>query len=180
MTRHFRCAATHCNTLNTVHFHMTRLLVCHFHVQHSLVMWKWHTSCATTHSYVCHTSSTCLHNLFIRVPWHQVSAANTGWRRLIGSPELQIIFHKRATKYRSLLQKMTYKDKGSYGCWPPCSLLTHMDTTFHQMCAMTYLYVCGDSCIFVAQPHSYVCHDTRWQQQRVFSHTWIWHIICVS
>jgi len=34
------------------------------------------------------------------------------------------IFHKRATKYRSLLRKMTYKDKGSYespsidgGCW---------------------------------------------------------------
>jgi len=34
------------------------------------------------------------------------------WRRLIGSPKLQIIFHKRATKYRSLLRKMTYKDKG--------------------------------------------------------------------
>ena len=34
--------------------------------------------------------------------------------RLIGSPKVQIIFHKRATKYRSLLQKMTYKDKGSY------------------------------------------------------------------
>jgi len=44
----------------------------------------------------------------------------TGWRRLIGSPKLQIIFHKRATKYRSLLQKMTYKDEGSYESWPPC------------------------------------------------------------
>jgi len=43
----------------------------------------------------------------------------TGWRRLIGSPKLQIIFHKRATKYRSLLQKMTYKDKGSYESSPP-------------------------------------------------------------
>ena len=39
---------------------------------------------------------------------------DTGWRRLIGSPKLQIIVHKRATKYRSLLRKMTYKDKGSY------------------------------------------------------------------
>ena len=27
---------------------------------------------------------------------------------------IQIIFHKRANKYRSLLWKMTYKDKGSY------------------------------------------------------------------
>jgi len=44
----------------------------------------------------------------------------TGWRRLIGSPKLQIIFHKRATKYRSLLRKMTCKDKGSYESSPPC------------------------------------------------------------
>ena len=33
----------------------------------------------------------------------------TGWRRFIGSPKLQIIFHKRATKYRSLLREMNYK-----------------------------------------------------------------------
>ena len=38
----------------------------------------------------------------------------TGWRRLIGSPTLQIIFHKRATKYRSLLREMSDEDKGSY------------------------------------------------------------------
>ena len=44
----------------------------------------------------------------------------TGWRRLIGSPKLQIISHKRATKYRSLLRKMTYKDKGSYESLPSC------------------------------------------------------------
>jgi len=31
------------------------------------------------------------------------------------------IFHKRATKYRALLWKMTYKDKGSYESSPPCS-----------------------------------------------------------
>ena len=46
----------------------------------------------------------------------------TGWRRLIGSLKLQIIFHKRATKYRALLRKMTYKDKGSYGSSPPCTI----------------------------------------------------------
>ena len=46
----------------------------------------------------------------------------TGWRRLIGSPKLQIIFHKRATKYRALLRKMTYKDKGSYESSPPCNV----------------------------------------------------------
>jgi len=47
-------------------------------------------------------------------------SSSTGWQRLIGSPKLQIIFHKRATKHRSLLRKMTYKDKGSYESSPPC------------------------------------------------------------
>jgi len=46
--------------------------------------------------------------------------SHTGWQRLVGSPKLQIIFHKRATKYRSLLRKMTYKDKLSYESSPPC------------------------------------------------------------
>jgi len=36
---------------------------------------------------------------------------DTGWRRLLGSPKLQIIFHKRATKYSSLLRRMTYKER---------------------------------------------------------------------
>jgi len=56
---------------------------------------------------------------------------STGWRRLIGSPKLQIIFHKRATKYRSLLRKMTYKDKGSYESSPPCSDI--MNSDFHEL-----------------------------------------------
>jgi len=30
------------------------------------------------------------------------------------------LFHKRATKYRALLQKMTYKDKASCGSSPTC------------------------------------------------------------
>jgi len=38
----------------------------------------------------------------------------TGWRRLIGSPKLQVVFRKRATNYRALLWKVTYEDKGSY------------------------------------------------------------------
>jgi len=53
----------------------------------------------------------------------------TGWRRLIGSPKLHIIFHKRATKYRSLLQKMTHKDKGSYESSPPCTDYTPTNKT---------------------------------------------------
>ena len=52
----------------------------------------------------------------------------TGWRRLIGSPKLQIIFHKRAKKYRAVLRKMTYKDKGSYVSSPPCITDTQLAT----------------------------------------------------
>ena len=36
------------------------------------------------------------------------------------SSKVQIIFHKRAIKYRSLLRKTTFKDKGSYESSPPC------------------------------------------------------------
>ena len=42
----------------------------------------------------------------------------TGWQR---SLELQVIFRKRAPTYRSLLRKMTCKDKASYGFSPPCT-----------------------------------------------------------
>jgi len=44
----------------------------------------------------------------------------TGWRRSIGCLKLQVIFCKRATNYRALLRKMTYKDKVSYDSTPPC------------------------------------------------------------
>jgi len=64
---------------------------------------------------------------------------STGWRRLVGSPKLQIIFHKRATKYRSLLRKMTYKDKGSYESSPPC------------MCMCVNVFLCFCLCVFGPQ-----------------------------
>jgi len=52
--------------------------------------------------------------------FHVMLKCSTGWRRLIGSRKLHIIFHKRATRYRALLRKMTYKDKGPYESSPPC------------------------------------------------------------
>ena len=57
---------------------------------------------------------------YIYVAKSDRAAHNTGWRRLVASSKLQIIFHKRAAKYRALLRKMTYKDKGSYESSPPC------------------------------------------------------------
>jgi len=53
----------------------------------------------------------CMHCIHV---FMYASLSCTGWRRHIGSPNMQIIFQKRATKYRSFLRKMTYKDKGSY------------------------------------------------------------------
>ena len=78
----------------------------------------------TTHTRVRHDSC-----MFVAWLIHTQDISNlfashdsiTGWRRLIGSPKLQVIFHKRTTKYRSLLRKTTYKDKGSYESSPPCT-----------------------------------------------------------
>jgi len=44
----------------------------------------------------------------------------TGWRRPMKSLQLQVIVRKRATNYRKLSRKMTYKDKASYGSSPTC------------------------------------------------------------
>ena len=53
--------------------------------------------------------------------WHDflTCACGTRWRRLTGCLKLQVNFWKRATNYRALLRKMTYKDKASYGSLPP-------------------------------------------------------------
>jgi len=47
-----------------------------------------------------------------------------GWRRPIGCLKVQVVFRKRATNYRTLVWKMTYEDKASYGSSPPCTQFT--------------------------------------------------------
>ena len=58
---------------------------------------------------------------------------DTGWRRPIGCLKLQVMFRKRATNYRALLQKMTFKDKASYG-------LRHYAYNLPAYYRMPYLY----------------------------------------
>jgi len=63
---------------------------------------------------------------------------DTGWQRPIGCLTLQVIFRKRATNYRLLLQKITYKDKASYGSSPLCIIqtccsLTHTISSTHSL-----------------------------------------------
>ena len=53
---------------------------------------------------------------------HTCIHQGTGWWRLIECLKLQVIFRNRATNYRGLLWKMTYKDKASYRSTPPCIL----------------------------------------------------------
>jgi len=81
-----------------------------------------HYICDMTHSLVCVAGFICMCRL-----------KHTGWRRLIGCLKLQVIVHKRATKYRALLRKMISKDKASYGSSPPC------------ICDVTHSYVRRDA-----------------------------------
>jgi len=62
---------------------------------------------------------------------HTKSSCATGWRRVIGCLKLQVIFRKRATMYRALSRKMTYRDKASYDSTPPCSSHAHPPPMSH-------------------------------------------------
>ena len=107
------------------HLEMYINIYCHVH-SHTLT----HTSCLWGLINVTRSNSSKKNNIcvctyiymhiYVYTYTQEHIYVYTGWRRLIGSPKLQIIFHKRATKYRSLLRKMTYKDKGSYESSPPC------------------------------------------------------------
>ena len=54
---------------------------------------------------------------------------DTGWRRPIGCLKLQVIFHKRATIYRALLQKMTYKHRYRTQCSSFLRMQSHLNVT---------------------------------------------------
>jgi len=86
-----------------------------------------------------------LYGCFAKEIYNFIQWICTGWRRFIGPPKLQIIFQQRATKYRSSLQRMTYKDKGSYEFSPPCMLSMHMFTEYvhhwHIYWMLTLFYV---------------------------------------
>jgi len=60
-----------------------------------------------------------LHQTPIWVDGYTLSG--TGWRRPIECLKLQVIFRKRATNYRALLQKTICEDQVPYDSTPPCS-----------------------------------------------------------
>ena len=57
---------------------------------------------------------------------------------------MQIIFQKRATKYRSLLRKITYKDKGSYESSPPHTRAKQTFQNFSKSPLATTFILCND------------------------------------
>ena len=91
-----------------------------------------------------------------------VWVVHTGWRRCIGCLKLQVSFCKRATNFRALLYKMTYKDKASYISTPPCiSHVTRLIFTSFQITPQNSQYWCPTSC------HIWVSHVTYARHTRV-------------
>ena len=90
--------------------------------------------CVSVHTYIYISNHT---NICGSI---SASCVCTGWRRLSRSPKLQIISHKRATKYMSPLWKMTCKDKGSYESSPPCTLLCVCISL--SLCMCVYINTC--------------------------------------
>ena len=93
--------------------------------------------CDVTNRYKCDVTDKYMwayviaYSVCIYVCGYKCDVTDTGWRRLIGSPKLQIIFHKKATKYKSLFRKMTYKDRGSFESLPPCTRLDEDSCVWH-------------------------------------------------
>ena len=88
----------------------------------------------------------------------------TGWRRLIGSPKLQIVFHKRATKYGSLLQKMTciqyiHVSSTSMYLLHPCIYYIHVSSTSMYLVhpCIWYIHVFSTS-MYLVHPCIYYIH----------------------
>jgi len=133
-----------------VKIHITHHAVEHMsqHVSHT----PHTTSYNTTHETRWHPHTRqCTHSAFAKEPHTQrcenphntppgcentrESPFSTGWRRLIGCLKLQVIFRKRAAKYRVLLRKMTCKDKASHDTTPvsrtyePYTWAIHMSQT---------------------------------------------------
>jgi len=128
-------------------------------------VWMTHYMCATS-LHLSYFTACVQFNCLCAVCLHKrVCFLCTGWPRPIGRLKLQVILRKRATIYRALLHKMTYKDKASYGSSPPCSRLTTAprrkwfmsETWLVHTCDMTHPFMCGTWLLHTCDmTHSYV------------------------
>jgi len=110
----------------------------------------------------------------------------TGWQRCIGCLMLQVCFHKRATNYRTLLRKITYKDKASYASPRHCMrLVTDPHESYHT-CAWVMSYICTSHVThdFVMSRDFMQDEKKHWAYSKLnfhpnwFLYVWCKHCIC--
>jgi len=138
---------------------------CEWVVSHIWVSRVTHVneSCLTCQWVVCHMSMSCVTPMSESCHTYEKSHVTnrpTGWRRPIGCLKLQVIFRKRATNYRPLLRKMTYKDKASCESSPPC--------TPCQTCEWIMSLV-RLSCVTLVGESHHTC-------EKIMSHIWMRHV----
>jgi len=80
-------------------------------------------------------------------PWNQLietyayTYSHSRWQWPTGGLKLHVIFRKRATNCKALLRKIIYKDKASYGSWPPW-IYVHTKTSTGWRRPVGYLISC--------------------------------------
>ena len=135
---------------------------------HTRILWIMHHTRVVwshmTYEYVHHTSihihvsddvcifATLCEYVHTRTPW------------LYRSLKVQVSFSKRATNYKALPRKKTYKDKATYPSSPPVRILglyrskgrgpvlhtqTHIHTYKHTYMSHVYVCVCLFVCVYV-------------------------------
>ena len=110
----------------------------------------------------------------------------TEWRRLIGSPKLQIIFHKRATKYRLFCGKWPIKMKDpmilrhpvfvcAWGGEVMVMVWWHMTWLLHVWWRMTDLFMS-----YMIRRHTFMCDCVMTYGMTYschMSHIHVWRLI---
>jgi len=67
----------------------------------------------------------------------------TGWRWCIGCLKLHLSFRRKATNYRALLHKVSYKYKSSYAPSPPCTCIVLYFAAYLLVEKQGYMFVCA-------------------------------------
>ena len=132
--------ATHCNTPQRItmtnHTQSSRLLSCVFLKINVYASYHTHhvtQQCAMLCTFAGWILRRARHHRAThccgcaRVTLHIIAHA-TGWRRPMECLKLHVIFRKRATNYRALLRKMSYKNKASCESMPPCNTASHVQS----------------------------------------------------
>ena len=118
-----------CNFFAYVHQHMqylSHVCVCQFFgvyidlgvcicMRYACIGWRRSVGHQTCHELIPHMSR---NHLIVTNPYMRYAC--TGWRRCVGCLKGLVSFRKRATNFKALVLKMTYKDKAPYDATPPC------------------------------------------------------------